>query len=83
MIFLQAAMVYGMVLLAILGISVFVALPVFTIIAYIRLKRMRQLADTSKEVIWLLAALVGIVIVVLLLFLLWVFVLNKVGLSTS
>ncbi len=83
MIFLQAAMVYGMVLLAILCISVFVGIPVFTIIAYGWLKQMQRLAGTSKEIIWLCAALVGVAIVVLLLFLLWVFVLSKVDLSTS
>lgn len=83
MTFLQAAMAYGMVLLTILGIGIFVGIPGFTIIAYRWLKQMNRVAGISKQVIWLCAALVGVAIVVLLLFLVWVFVLGKVNLSIS
>jgi hypothetical protein len=83
MIFLQAAIAYGMVLLAIAGISIFLGIPVFAVIAYGRLKNKEMLAGTSKAVIWLLAILVGIGVVALLLVLLWVFALSKVDLSYS
>jgi len=84
MIFLQAAIGYGLLIVAIFGGAIFIGIPMVYSIVFNYLRNGRTLTDNSEKINMRLRSLIiAIIFIAIILGLIWLFWLSRIDLTYS